>query len=126
MTLEGNSFRRFYDLKLERSRSSLFALSWTMMHRIDENSPLHGIDTAALAAQQVRLLVSITGIEESLAATVHARFDYAHDAILFGHRFVDIIRADPDGRVYVDLTRFHEVEPLADPRPTSIGMTASD
>jgi inward rectifier potassium channel len=116
VTLEGKSYRRFYDLKLERSRSSLFALSWTMMHRIDESSPLHGIDIAALAAQQVRLLVSITGIEESLAATVHARFDYSHDAILFGQQFVDIVRADPDGRVYIDLARFHEVEPVAGPR----------
>ncbi len=111
ITLEGTSFRRFYDLKLERSRSSLFALSWTMMHRIDETSPLFGVDAAALAAQQARLLVSITGIEESLAATVHARFDYAHDAILFGQRFVDVVRPASDGRVYIDLARFHDVEP---------------
>lgn len=113
MTLEGNAFRRFYDLKLERSRSSLFALSWTMMHRLDENSPLYGIDAAALAEQDARLQVSITGIEESLAATVHARCEYAHDAILFGQRFVDVVRPSPDGRVYLDLARFHDVEPHA-------------
>ncbi len=113
MTLEGNTFRRFYDLKLERSRSSLFALSWTMMHRLDETSPLYAIDATALATQEARLQVSITGIEESLAATVHARFEYAHDAILFGQRFVDVVRPSPDGRVYLDLARFHDVEPHA-------------
>jgi inward rectifier potassium channel len=111
-TLEGASFRRFYDLKLERKRSSLFALSWTIMHRIDENSPLHGVDSAALAAQKARLQISITGIEESLAATVHARFDYANDAILFGQRFVDVVCTGPDGTIYVDLARFNDVEPL--------------
>ncbi|HTD27858.1 MAG TPA: ion channel [Xanthomonadaceae bacterium] len=111
-TLEGPSFRRVYDLKLERSRSSLFALSWSIMHRIDQASPLYGVDAAALAAQQARLLVSIAGIDESMAATVHARFDYSHDAILFGQRFVDVVRTDPDERVYVDLARFHDVEPL--------------
>lgn len=112
ITQEGYPFRRFYDLRLERGRSSLFALSWTMMHRIDESSPLFGLDAAALAGQQARLQVSITGIEESLAATVHARHDYAHDAILFGQRFVDVVRTEPDGRVVVDLQRFHDVEPL--------------
>jgi inward rectifier potassium channel len=113
-TLEGYSFRRFYDLRLERSRSNLFALSWTIMHRIDETSPFFGLDAAALAAQQTRLQVSITGLEESLVATVHARHDYAHDAILFGQRFVDVVRTEPDGRVVVDLQRFHDVEPLAE------------
>jgi inward rectifier potassium channel len=114
-TLEGYSFRRFYDLKLERSRSSLFALSWTMMHRIDESSPLHGLDSAALALQKARLQISITGIEESLAATVHARYDYADDAILFGQRFADVVQTGADGRVYVDLLRFHDVVPLPPP-----------
>ena len=112
-TLEGSSFRRFYDLKLERQRSSLFALSWTIMHRIDESSPLYGVDAAALAAQDMRLLVSITGIEESLAATVHARYTYTHAQILFDQRFVDIFSAQPDGRTHMDMAHFHDVEPVA-------------
>ncbi len=118
VTLEGTTFRRFYDLKLERGRSSLFALSWTIMHRIDETSPMFGVDAAALAAQDAQLQISITGIEESLAATVHARSDYAHDAILFDRRFVDVVRPAPDGRVYVDLDRLHDVEPIDVPHST--------
>jgi inward rectifier potassium channel len=112
-TLEGTPFRRFYDLKLERHRSSLFVLSWTIMHRIDESSPLYGADSAALAEQDIRLQVSITGIEESLAATVHARHNYTNRDILFGQRFVDIFSAQPDGRTYMDMERFHDVEPVA-------------
>ena len=110
-TLEGSEFRRFYDLKLERNRSSLFVLSWTIMHRIDESSPLFGMDVATLAAQDVRLQISITGIEESLAATVHARHDYPYDRILLDQRFVDVFRIDEDGKLYLDMARFHEVEP---------------
>ena len=113
ITLEGSSFRRFYDLKLERQRSSLFALSWTIMHRIDESSPLYGADSAQLAARDVRLLVSITGIEESLAATVHARHSYTHREILFDRRFVDIFSAQADGLTHMDMARFHDVEPVA-------------
>jgi inward rectifier potassium channel len=109
-TLEGRAFRRFYDLKLERHRSSLFVLSWSIMHRVDESSPLFGEDAASLAAQDARLQVSITGIEESLAATVHARHDYRHDEILFGRHFVDVFRTEQDGKVYIDLARFHDVE----------------
>src|SRR5665213_53790 len=42
-TLEGVTMRRFYELKLMRSSNSLFALSWTVMHPIDQDSPLYGL-----------------------------------------------------------------------------------
>jgi len=47
-TSDGHSLRRLHDLKLERARSPMFALSWLIMHRIDETSPLYGV-----TAQQI-------------------------------------------------------------------------
>ena len=44
VSLEGESTRKFYDLKLERDHTPLFALSWTVRHYIDEKSPLYGMD----------------------------------------------------------------------------------
>jgi inward rectifier potassium channel len=110
-TPEGHSLRRFYDLKLERARSPMFALSWLIMHRIDADSPLHGITEGALHAGGMGLLITLSGIDETFAAGVHARYNYAHEDILFGRRFVDVFIDDDDPRkLTLDMERFHDVE----------------
>jgi len=107
-TREGLTMRRFQELALVRARSPLFALSWTVMHRVDETSPLHGQTLESLQACQGELIVLLSGTDETLADMVFARHSYQPDRILWGHRFVDIISRLPDGRRMVDLFRFHD------------------
>ncbi len=110
-TPEGHSLRRFYDLKLERARSPLFSLSWLIMHRIDADSPLYGVTEDALRSGDMGLVISLSGIDETFAASVHARYGYAHEDILFGRRFVDVFVDDSEPRkLTLDMTRFHDVE----------------
>ena len=110
-TREGITMRRFQELTLVRSRSSLFALSWTVMHRIDESSPLYGATMESLIASQGELIALLSGTDESLAEVIFARHSYKPDQILWGRRFVDVLGVTPRGRRVVDLTRFHETEP---------------
>jgi inward rectifier potassium channel len=100
--------RRFQELQLVRARSPLFALSWSVMHRVDENSPLYGQTAESLRACQGELVVLLSGTDETLADLVFARHSYQPDRILWGQRLVDIITRLPDGRRLVDLTRFHD------------------
>lgn len=108
-TVEGQSFRRFYDLPLLRSRSPAFALTWTIMHTIDENSPLQGMTQQALRDCTATLAVTITGLDETIAQPVHARHDYKTLEILLNHRFVDLFVMGPDGEPQVDLRKLHDV-----------------
>ena len=110
-TREGITMRRFQELTLVRSRSSLFALSWTVMHRIDETSPLHGATMESLIASQAELITLLSGTDETLADVIFARHSYKPDQIRWGRRFVDVLASTPRGRRVVDLTRFHETEP---------------
>jgi inward rectifier potassium channel len=110
-TRDGHSLRRFYDLKLERTRSPMFALTWQIMHRIDESSPLHGVTAQAIQEGDMRLAVTLSGVDEIFAAGITARHTYAHEHILFDRRFVDIFSdGDHPRHLYVDLTRFHDIE----------------
>lgn len=110
---QGESFVRIHDLRLIRERTPVFALTWTLMHTIDERSPLHGLDAAQLAASRSRILVSVTGHDETMAASVHAGNNYEADDLVFDRRFVDILRITPDGDRIVDLTRFHDTEEMS-------------
>lgn len=108
---EGITMRRFDELQLVRNRTSLFALSWTIMHRIDETSPLFGITPRALEDAEMEIIILLSGRDDILADTIYARHAYAPEQILWGRRFVDVLSVSPQGRLIVDLTRFHDTEP---------------
>ena len=110
-TREGISMRRFTELKLVRARTPLFALSWTVMHTIDETSPLYGATPESLIERQIEFVVLLLGTDETLAETVFARHIYRPGDVLWRHRFADILSFDDKKRRVVDLTRFHNAVP---------------
>jgi len=111
-TPDGHSLTRFYDLQLERARSPMFALTWQIMHRIDESSPLYGVTQQAMQEGDMRLAVTLTGMDEIFAAAISARHTYNHEDIRFDRRFVDLFSEGEHPRhLYVDLGRFHDLEP---------------
>ncbi len=110
---EGLVMRRFEELKLVRARTSLFALSWTIMHVIDETSPLFGLTEQDLLDRQIELIALFSGADATMAETIYARYSYGPDDFVRNHRFVDVLYLTPKGRRVVDLTRFHDTEPLA-------------
>ncbi len=109
ITEEGERMRRFHDLALARSQTPLFSLTWTVIHVIDEASPLYGETEASLRAMNVRFIVTLTGIDSTFAQTVHARTNYVGDDMVWGGRFVDVTSQLPDGRLQVDYTKFNDV-----------------
>ena len=112
VTREGIVMRRFEELKPARKSSSLFALSWTIMHRIDRSSPLYGLSLEMFYDRQIEIIAMLSGVDESLADRVYARHSYSVDDILWDRRFVDVLSVTPHGRRMVDLTRFHDTDPL--------------
>jgi inward rectifier potassium channel len=112
-TVEGESVRRFYPLPLTREWSAVFALTWTAVHQLDASSPLYGATAESLKTCSAQLIASLVGIEEATAQTVHARYAWTADAILFDRRFRDVLFKMPDGRRAVDYAHFHEVEPVS-------------
>ena len=107
--IEGFEWRRQIDLKLVRARSGVFALTWTVLHRIDAHSPLAGLDTQQLTALAPQLVVSLIGIDDTFGQPIHAMQYYAAANILQGKHFVDIARIAPDGHPIIDFTMFDDV-----------------
>jgi inward rectifier potassium channel len=114
-TREGEVMRRFHDLPLSRQQNIIFALTWTVMHPIDERSPLHGTTLEDLAKDEAEIIVSLTGIDETMSQTVHARYSYLPSELRWFHRFVDIVGRTEQGKRFIDYTKFHDTHAL----PTS-------
>src|ERR1700743_669839 len=49
VSVEGRTFRRFYELPLVKSEHPALALSWTLYHLLDESSLLYGLDAEDFA-----------------------------------------------------------------------------
>ena len=110
--------RNFEELRLERSQVVFFPLSWTVVHPIDRESPLWGLDAAALRDLDVEFLVLLTGIEETFAQNVYARRSYAASEVVWGARFKDMFARPAAGVIAVDVRRLHEYDAAA---PTASG-----
>ena len=112
-TEEGQTYRHTHDLKLRMARLPVFSLTWTIMHTIDDHSPLHGATPEWLAERNVILFLTFEARDPALAATVHDVHQYGPADIICGHRYADAVVTGDDGRVVADLSRISMVEPDA-------------
>ena len=109
---EGEFLRRIYELPLLRQRTSSFNLAWTVRHIIDESSPLYGLTPDQLITGNAAIIVSLVGIDDTVAYTINARRNYSAREILWNHRFVDMLTIEPSGDRYLDYQHFHSVLPI--------------
>lgn len=117
-TPEGETLRRPIDLKLVRDRTAIFTLSWTAMHVIDESSPFFGEGAIErLRERGAEIYLSFSGLDETLAQPIHARWRYQLDDIVPNVRFADILDVRDDGVRVLDYRNFDEVVPLNPPAP---------
>jgi inward rectifier potassium channel len=119
VTPEGRTITRFFRMPLERDENPAFALSWTLYHLIDAESPLFGITEEQLAESVMNFIVSVNGLDETSAQTVHGRHSYAAQDVIVGHEYVDILGVREDGLRRIDYSKFHDTRP-ADPRPLDV------
>jgi inward rectifier potassium channel len=111
--VNGKIMRRFYQLELERKKVSILTLNWTVVHPLDEKSPLKDMTPEDLQRTQASFAILLKAFDDTFAQTVHSRTSYQHDDLVWGARFRPAFDRDEDGRIVLDLGRindFAEVE----------------
>jgi len=100
--------RKFQNLTLERPSVYFFPLTWTVVHPIDESSPLRGKTQAELEALQAEVLILIKGFDDTFSQTVNARYSYRYDEMVWDARFSPAFHIDGDGHMILDVNRVGE------------------
>ena len=109
----GPTNRRFHQLPLERSRVDVFPLSWTIVHPIDEESPLHGYTEEMLRQTNAEFDIMLTAIDETSAQMVHTRSSYKCKELVWGAKFTNIYEPIADNEpITIDVGRLHDIEKL--------------
>lgn len=108
----GRRIRRFEALTLERSRVDFFPLAWTIVHPIDEASPMRGLTRAELEYSEAEFLILLSATDDTAAAVVHARTSYKPSELVEGARFTSVfLPARADGTLRIDVARLDAIEP---------------
>jgi inward rectifier potassium channel len=110
-TSEGVVFYKLYDLRLVRERSPQMRRSWNVMHRIDADSALFGETPESIIRDEIEIIATLVGTDDTSLQPVYARKQYEGADILWGARHADILSEDKDGTIVLDVRRFHDVVP---------------
>lgn len=114
---------RFYALPLERSRIDALFSTWTVVHPIDESSPLAGVGHDELQAMELELMVYLRAFDDTFSNTVVARASYMNDQFVMGGRFLPMFYRSPKtGKTVVDISKIHGFERVELPVTESVSF----
>ncbi len=106
--------REFIALQLEREGVIFFPLAWTVVHPIDEKSPLWNMTEDAFRACDSEFLIRLSAFDETSSTTVHTRSSYKSDEVVWGARFLNMFNPPRrDGTISVNIRKVHEIERVA-------------
>ena len=111
----GTPLRKYYQLRLERERVAFFPLAWTIVHPIDNASPLYGSTAEELVRSRAEFLILLTATDETFSQTVQSRSSYMAEEVVWGVRYTNLFQGK-DSTVAIDMDRFHSLEPAELPQ----------
>ncbi len=107
---KGGTVRKFLPLELERERILFFPLNWTIVHPIDEKSPLYNKTKEDLVGTNAEILILIKGFDDTFSQTVHSRYSYKCEEMIWGGKFVSAYDTVDSGDVMLHFEKMDEYE----------------
>jgi inward rectifier potassium channel len=95
----GKANYRYYNLPLERNRIESLPMNWTVVHEINEESPLSGFTLEDIKAADVEVYVLVRGFNDVYSNTVLQRTSYTYDEIKVNHRFAHMYQETENGTI---------------------------
>jgi inward rectifier potassium channel len=105
--VDGKPVRRFFPLELERKQVTILTLSWTVVHPLDDNSPLKEMTLEELQKSSASFSVLLKAFDDTFSQTVHSRASYLCSDIIWGAKFTPTFDRDERGRIVLDLSKVH-------------------
>lgn len=109
--VDGQYQRKFYQLNLELASINMLALSWTIVHPIDEGSPLHNLTEEEIESIDPEILVLIRGYNNTFSQDIHSQTSYKYEDLVWGAKFTPIFR-NRRGQTIVDVHKIDEYYPV--------------
>ncbi len=92
---------KFYALETQIQRINMLILSWTVVHPIDEKSPLFGLSDQEILSTPMEVLVFIKGFDEAYSNAVITRTSYLNTEIVSQAKFKIMYGPDSDANTTI-------------------------
>lgn len=100
--------RDFHFLELERSKINLLPLTWTVVHPIEDKSPLYGISDSDLKIRDAEFIILIKSITDTYFQTVYSRMSYKYSELVWNAKFIPMKQMpNKDGSISINLNDIH-------------------
>lgn len=107
---EGNYLRDYYSLNLEVDSVRYFPLTWTIVHVINEDSPLYELGLDEIRRRRAEMLILLEAFDETFSQNIIQKHSYAADRWLEGFRFKRNFAADEKGKIVLNIHGLNELE----------------
>eukprot|EP00771_Trimastix_marina_P002276 gnl/Trimastix_PCT/3398.p1 GENE.gnl/Trimastix_PCT/3398~~gnl/Trimastix_PCT/3398.p1 ORF type:complete len:551 (+),score=117.78 gnl/Trimastix_PCT/3398:92-1744(+) len=111
ITVEGYKELAFEELEIANPIHPVLSIPWTVVHHIDESSPLFRHTRASLAQSDAEIIVVADGAVPTTSLTAQFRWSYTHKDIHWNRKFVEVLSVKPDGTHIVDIGKFSDTVP---------------
>jgi inward rectifier potassium channel len=112
-TVDGKTMRRFYPLEVERRKVSMLTMNWTVVHPLDDKSPLKEMTQEDLEKTEAGFAILLRAFDDTFSQTIHSRTAYQYNEIVWNAKFKPIFDRDEDGRIVLDLSKISDYEKVA-------------
>ncbi|MEP6846752.1 MAG: transporter [Panacibacter sp.] len=105
----GKNEYKFFTLPLERTKLDSLPMNLTVVHPIDDESPLQGLTSDDLKNADFEVYVFVKAYDDGYSSNVLQRTSYTYDEIIFNAKFVQMYRESEDGRTtIIELNKLDE------------------
>jgi inward rectifier potassium channel len=115
---DGSKWRKMSSLRLVRDSTPVFALTWSVIHPIEQDSPLFQLEEKDFIDKKAEILITIVGLDNTSGQTIHKRHSYHYSEIVWDVKFSDIISFTAEGERVIDYNKFHLIEKLSIEKPS--------
>lgn len=108
---DGKVTRKFDLLRLEREKVAFFPLSWTIVHPIDEKSPMFAMTAEDFRRAEAEILILLSATDETFAQIVHTRSSYKAGEIKFGYKFANLYnKTENHEPISIDIRKLSRID----------------
>mgnify|MGYP000123784981 CR=1 FL=1 len=104
---KGRAFRQFRALGLERKKIAMFPLNWTIVHPIDEKSPLYHKSAEDLEKMDVEFIIMLKAYDDTFAQHINVVHSYKFQQMVIGAKFERMYHVDEDGRTILEIDKIN-------------------
>lgn len=110
-TLVNDDIKRAYlPLKLERNEVMFFPLSWTIVHKMERDSPMYLWSKKDFEEKGFEIIILLSGYDETLKEKFYTKYSYSYEEILWNRKFVPAFDVDLEGRTIFDLSKINNTK----------------